>query len=113
MNDHNDHQADIAKNQEPTPETPEKPSLFCIVVCFIVSIACFAFTIIGILGNMKMAAINAAYGIPSSTGQVAYDIGVWIGKNLPIILAIVFGLVFFIPGVREFKAYKKWKKEHK
>jgi hypothetical protein len=109
----NEHQTNNTNTQEPTPEKPEKPSLFCIIVCFLVSIGCFAFAIIGILGNMRTAAYNASYGIPSSTGQFAYDISFWIGKNLPIILAIIFGFVFFIPSIKELKAYKKWKKEHK
>lgn len=109
----NEHQTDSTNTQEPTPETSEKPSLFCIIVCLIVSVGCFVFAIMGILGNMRMAAYNASYGIHSSTGQIAYDIGVWISKNLPIILAIIFGFVFFIPGIKELKAYKKWKKEHK
>lgn len=105
MNNQNEHPTNLPTEQE----KGKKPGLFSIVFCYILSAGCFIFSILGIVSNMRMKAINASYGIPSSTGQIGYDIGVWIGRNLPVILAIIFGIVFFRAAKRDHETRKEWK----
>ena len=104
MNTQNEHPTNIPPEQD----KGKKPGLFSIVFCYILSAGCFIFAILGIVGNMRTNAANASYGIPSSTGQLGYDIGFWIGKYLPVILAIIFGIVFFRAAKKDHESRKEW-----
>ncbi|MBR5198543.1 MAG: hypothetical protein IKW20_01780 [Bacteroidales bacterium] len=104
MNTQNEHPTNIPPEQD----KGKKPGLFSIIFCYILSAGCFIFAILGIVGNMRMKAINASYGIPSSTGQLGYDIGVWFGRNLPVIIAIILGIVFFRAAKKDHEARREW-----
>lgn len=105
MNNQNEHPTNIPPEQD----KGEKPGLFSIIFCYILSIGCFLFAILGIVSNLRMNATNSAYGSPSSAGQLGYDIiGFLIGEFLPVILAIIFGIVFFRAAKKDHEARKEW-----
>lgn len=101
MNTQNEH-------HDQDQNTDKKPGLFPIIFCFCVSAVCFILQLMSFIGNKIIEAQN---GIERRfyINISMYSIGVWIGRNIPMLI----GIVFLIVAIKDLKKRKEWDKNNK